>query len=223
MTQLKRSNDSPADRQTPHSRDVSLRPLAALLAVVCIGGLLLAGCKPQYVRGSEKEELDEYAMSLGLDRKDINKMYDETIKKMMNASIVSEWERQAAQQEPPVVAIFPMRDETDQNIDPNILLSKYETDLVNQTPVDMIQHKDQQQMIAEVKKQQADAYNPKRLAPYGRQLGAQYFVTGKIYGVHEQVRGEKRQQYFMFTQVIEVATSAIKFQYETAVTKGLVK
>ncbi len=223
MSRFTHSADSPADRQTPRSRDVSPRPLAALLALICVGGLLLAGCKPQYVRGSEKEDLDEYAMSLRLDRKDINKMYDETIKKMMNASIVSQWERQAAQQEPPVVAIFPVHDDTDQNIDPTILLSKYETDLVNQTPVDMIQHENQQELIAEVKRQQSDAYNPKRLAPYGQQLGAQYFVTGKIYGVREQVRGEKRQQYFMFTQIIEVATGAIKFQYETGVTKGLVK
>lgn len=223
MSQFKRSDNSPADRQTPRSRDVSLRPLAAFLAVICIGGLLLAGCKPQYVRGSEKEELDEYAMSLRLDRKDINKMYDDTIKKMMNASVVSQWERQAAQQEPPVVAIFPMRNETDQDLALDALLSKFETDLVNQTPVDMVSHENQQELIAEVKRQQSDAYNPKRLAPYGRQLGAQYFVTGKIYGVREQVRGEKRQQYFMFTQIIEVATGAIKFQNESAVTKGFVK
>lgn len=199
------------------------RLLTMALAVVCVGGLLLAGCKPQYVRGSEKEELDEYAMSLRLDRKDLNKLYDENIDKMMNASIISQWERQAAQGTAPVVAIFPMRNETDQNLALDALLSKFETDLVNQTPVDVVSHENQSELIAEIKRQQSDAYNPRRLAPYGKQLGAQFFVTGKVYGVREQVRGEKRQQYFMFVQVIDVATGAIKFQNEAGVTKGFVK
>jgi PBP1b-binding outer membrane lipoprotein LpoB len=175
------------------------------------------------VRGSEKEELDEYAMSLRLDRKDINRLYDKNIDKMMNSSIISQWERQAAQGTAPVVAIFPMRNETNQNVELDAVLSKFETDLVNQTPVDVVSHENQSELIAEIKRQQSDAYNPRRLAPYGKQLGAQFFVTGKLYGVREQVRGEKRQQYFMFIQVIDVATGAIKFQNEAGVTKGLVK
>ncbi len=199
---------------------------AAVVSVVVFGAGVAAfatSCKPQYVRGSEKEDLDDAAMSMGLDRKDINKMYDEVVDKMMDSAIVDQWNRQASQDEAPVVAAFPMRNETDQDLALDALLSKFETDLVNQTSVDVISHKDQSEMIAEIKRQQSDAYDPKRLASYGNQLGAQYFITGRVQGVREQVKKEKRQQYFMFVQVLEVETSAIKFQYEAEVTKGFVK
>ena len=87
----------------------------------------------------------------------------------------------------------------------------------------MVSHENQPDLIAEVKRQQSEAYDPARLAEFGRQLGAQYFVTGKVYDVAEQVKAEKRVQYFMFVQVIEVATGAIKFQNESALSKGLIK
>ena len=45
----------------------------------------------------------------------------------------------------------------------------------------------------------------------------------KVYDVAEQVKAEKRVQYFMFVQVIEVATGAIKFQNESNISKGLIR
>lgn len=197
--------------------------LTSVACLVFAGFVASWSCKPQYVRGSEKEDLDEAAMSTKLDRKDLNKLYDDIVQSMMNSSIVNQWERTSAKGEPPVVAIFPMRNETKQDVELDALLSKFETDLVNKTPVDVVSHENQAELIAEIKRQQSDAYNPKRLAQYGKQLGAQYFVTGKVYGVREQVKKEKRQQYFMFVQVLNVETGAIKFQKESKVTKGYVK
>lgn len=199
------------------------RNFVVFAAVMIVGAAWAAGCQPQYVRGSEKEDLDEAAMSTRLDRKDLNKLYDDNIDKLLSSSVVSQWDRTAAQGTAPVVAIFPMRNETSQDLALDALLSKFETDLVNQSAADVVSHENQAELIAEVKRQQSDAYNPRRLASYGKQLGAQYFVTGKVYGVREQVKKEKRQQYFMFVQVLDVETGAIKFQNEAKVTKGYVK
>lgn len=195
--------------------------------VVLLVGLFvgLSACgKPQYVRDTEEPRLDEYTMSLRLDREDLNRLYDENAKRLMSSSIIKQWEREAVGT-PPVVAIFPMRNETSEHIEQGLdaLLSKFETDLVNGSAADVVSHENQPDLIAEVKRQQSEAYDPARLAEYGRQLGAQYFVTGKVYDVAEQVKGEKRVQYFMFVQVIEVATGAIKFQNESALTKGLIR
>ena len=199
------------------------RILSIFLFLFAAGSIVATGCKPQYVRGTEKKDLDEAAMSMRLDRKDLNKMYNDTIDKMMNSSVVRQWERQAAQGSAAVVAIFPMRNETNEDIELDALLSKFETDLVNQSAADVVSHENQPELIAEIKRQQSDAYNPRRLSQYGQQLGAQFFVTGKVYGVREQVKKEKRQQYFMFVQVINVETGAVKFQNEAKVTKGFVK
>jgi len=187
------------------------------------GGIAATSCKPQYTRDTEKEDLDEAAMSTRLDRKDLNRLYDNVIDNLMGSSIVSQWEREAARGDAPVVAAFPMRNETQQDVQLDVVLRKFEKDLVNKSAAEVVSHEDQPELIAEVKRQQSDAYDPKRLSKYGRQLGAQYFVTGKVYGVREQVDKEKRQQYFMFVQVLNVETGAIKFQDEAKVTKGYVR
>ncbi|MEZ4461567.1 MAG: penicillin-binding protein activator LpoB [bacterium] len=191
-----------------------------------MAAVLAVGCgEPQYVRDTEEPNLDNYTMSLRLDRKDLDRLYQENAEKLFTSGVFKQWERDAATGKRDVVAIFPMRNETSEHIDSQLdaLLSKIETDLVNQSAADVVSHENQPDLIAEVKRQQSEAYDPARLAQYGRQLGAQYFVTGKVYDSAERVDDERRVQYFMFMQVIEVATGAIKFQNEAALSKGLIK
>lgn len=196
-----------------------------LLATVSILGLSIGCAKPQYVRDTEKTDMDEYAMSLRFDRKDLDRLYKENIDKLLSSRITDTWEREAAGGNAPVVAIFPMRNETTEHIGPSLkaLLSKFETDLVNNSAADVVSHENQPDLIGEIKRQQSAAYDPQRLAGYGKQMGAQYFVTGKVYDVAEQVGGERRVQYFMFIQVLDVETGGIKFQNEAALSKGLMK
>lgn len=196
-----------------------------LLATIAILTMSVGCAKPQYVRDTEMTDIDEYTMSLRFDRKDLDRLYKENIDKMLSSRITDTWEREAAAGNPPVVAIFPMRNETTEHIGQSLdaLLSKFETDLVNNSAADVVSHENQADLIAEIKRQQSAAYDPQRLAGYGKQLGAQYFVTGKVYDVAEQVGSERRVQYFMFVQVLDVETGGIKFQNEAALTKGLMK
>jgi PBP1b-binding outer membrane lipoprotein LpoB len=195
-----------------------------LVAVLAVGFVCSCG-KPQYVRDTEEPRIDDYTMSLRFDREDLNRLYEENAKELLRSSVAKEWERQAAMGDPPVVAIFPMRNETSEHIEQGLdaLLSKFETDLVNKSAADVVSHENQPDLIAEIKRQQSEAYDPQRLAEFGRQLGAQYFVTGKVYDVAERAKKERRVQYFMFVQVIEVATGAIKFQNESEITKALIR
>jgi PBP1b-binding outer membrane lipoprotein LpoB len=197
----------------------------ALLLLAATLALPLGCAEPQYVRDTEKEDIDEYTMSLRFDRKDLDRLYEDNIDKLLSSRINKTWDREAAGGNPPVVAIFPMRNETSEHIGPQLdtLLSKFETDLVNRSAADVVSHENQSELIAEIKRQQSDAYDPSRLAGYGRQVGAQYFVTGKVYDTAERVEDERRVQYFMFVQVIDVETGITKFQNESKITKGLMK
>lgn len=199
--------------------------LNTLLSLAVLTVSVSACGKPQYVRDTQEPRLDEYTMSLRFDRKDLDRLYQENAKSLFSSSVVHDWNRQATTGTKAVVAVFPMRNETSEHIENGLdaLLSKFETDLVNKAAVDVVSYENQPDLIAEIKRQQSTAYDPKRLAQYGRQLGAQYFVTGKVYDVAERVRDERRVQYFMFVQVIDVATGAIKFQNESKITKALVR
>jgi len=200
--------------------------LQGILIFGVVASLGLSACGgPQYVTDTEEPNLDSYTMSLRLDRKDLERLYEENADKLFSSAIIKQWEREASSGSAPVVAIFPMRNETSEHISSQLdaLLSKIETDLVNQSPADVVSHENQIDLIAEVKQQQSEAYDPARLAQYGRQLGAQYFITGKVYDSAERVGEERRVQYFMFMQVIEVETGAIKFQNEAALSKGFIR
>lgn len=207
-------------RQT-HRRVTRLAGVGLLLALL---GTIACG-SPKYVRDTEEPRLDEYTMSLSFDRKDLERLYDENIKKMLSSSVAQSWERQARSGVAPVVAIFPMRNETSEHLGTQLdsLLSKFETDLVNKSSASVVSHENQPDLIAEIKRQQSDAYDPQRLAHFGRQLGAQFFVTGKVYDVADRQRKERRVQYFMFVQVIEVETGEIRWQNESSLTKGLIR
>lgn len=197
----------------------------SLVVLVLLLVFVAAGCSPKYVRDSEEPRLDDYTMSLRFDRVDLDKLYDENIGELLTSNVAKQWEREASSNPAPVVAIFPMRNETSEHIGPQLdtLLSKFETDLVNKSSASVVSHENQPDLIAEIKRQQSDVYDPQRLAQYGRQLGAQFFVTGKVYDVAERVKDERRVQYFMFVQVIDVSTGEIRFQNESKLTKGLIR
>lgn len=184
----------------------------------------ISGCSKKYVRAEDDPSIDYRAMSLAFDRRDINHLYDQVHTELMNSSVVRQWEYEAENRKAPQVALFPIRNNTSEHISAQLdtLLSKFETDLVNETDAKVVSRERQQELISEIKKtQQSDAYNPNSLARYGKQLGAQYFLTGKIEDVAERVDDERRVQYNLFIQIIDVETGEIKFQKEATVTKAL--
>ena len=184
--------------------------------------VLSASCGANYVRGDEVEGLDEYAMSTGLDKVDLEKLFNSNMDSLMNSAIVTKWKEAP---EPPVVSIFPIANETSEHIRESLdaLSSKFETQLINSGIATMIDHDQQDRLIAEVRKQQGGDFDQSHSSEIGRQLGAKYFITGKIHSSSEKVDGEKRVQYFLFMKVVDVETGIIRWQNESNLTKGLIK
>ncbi|MEO8874491.1 MAG: penicillin-binding protein activator LpoB, partial [Polyangiaceae bacterium] len=98
-------------------------------------------------------------------------------------------------------------------------LSEAETWLVEANTVTVISREKQNAMIAEVEGQRNAAFNPAHAATYGQQLGAKYFITGKVFTTDERTDDKRRVQYSFFMQIIEVSTSAIRWQHKAYVTK----
>lgn len=200
----------------------SILSISLVVTIVATLGLAAISCggDPKYVRDTDEPRLDEYTMSLRFDRRDLDRLYQDTIHHLLNSSIARTWDNESSN-----VAIFPMRNETSEHIENQLetLLSRYETDLVNRTGANVISHRDQPELIAEVQAQQSQAYDPSQVTHFGRQMGAQYFITGRVYDVAERVEDQRRVQYFLFTQVVNVETGQIHFQHESEITKGLIR
>lgn len=193
---------------------------AALLACA---GALLSGCSsgPRAVRGSDEPGLDHAAMSTGLDRRDLQQMMNENMQTMRKSAVVQRW----LQENRPPVAVLPIQNETTEHIDSalNALLSDIETELVNWGAVQVISLQNQQQMMEEIRRQYAGGFDQTKIAHWGKQLGTRYFVTGKVYTTDERVGDQRRVQYYLFMQVLNVETGEILFQNKTNTTKAIIR
>jgi uncharacterized protein (TIGR02722 family) len=182
--------------------------------------LTTSGCGPEVVRGSNDPTIDSHALSTGLDKDDVQRALHETLNNLRAAPIMNEWR---STNPPPNVAIFPFQNSTSEHIDSMLdaLLGEAETWLVESGTVQVISRERQNQMIREVEGQANPVFNPANAAKYGKQLGAKYFITGKVSGNDERSSDMRRVQYFLFLQVIDIETSAIKWQRKTYVTKAI--
>ena len=177
-------------------------------------------CSKEYVRGSQDPSVDNAAMSVGLDKEDIQRMLSENLNNLRTSPVMDLWRSHRAQD---TVAIFPFQNETSQHIDSQLqaALGEAETWLVDAQVATVISRERQNSMIAEVEAGRGGVFDPSHVAQYGRQLGTKYFVTGKVQAADERTDDMRRVQYFLFMQVIEVETSAIRWQHKAYVTKAL--
>ena len=67
--------------------------------------------------------------------------------------------------------------------------------------------------------EQGSAFDPSSVQRLGRQLGAKYFVTGRVTSVDEKLSGTRRLQYSLFLQALEVETGELLWQNEVTRSK----
>ncbi len=197
---------------------------AAIFLISFLATGLVAGCAQQALRGgegTENPELDAAAMSVRLDREDINYLVADYLAKLESSRF---WQGEVRRSvDRPLVAIWPIQNATSQHIEDQLLtlLSSIETSLVNTGDVRVVDRGTQAALIREIGIQQGAAYNPATAQRMGRQLGVKYFFTGKITSVDETFNKQKRVQYSLFLQVLEVETGLIEFQNEVTRSKAI--
>jgi uncharacterized protein (TIGR02722 family) len=188
--------------------------------LIALGSSAVACGGPKAVRGSDVAGLDDQAMSTGLDKRDLQSMLHENMQALQTSAVVQRWEKE----DRPAVSVVPLRNETSEHIDSSLdaLLGDIETTLVNGGHVRVISMEQQPKLVEEIKRQYAGAFDPSQIAQWGKQIGARYVVTGRVYSADERQSGERRVQYFMFIQVLDVQTGEVLFQHKTAVTKAII-
>ncbi|MHC4470938.1 MAG: CsgG/HfaB family protein [Planctomycetota bacterium] len=199
------------------------RTLAFLLLSLALAAV--TGCGgPEAMRGGEGTEnpdLDKPALGVGLDKTDIDYMVSKYSKRLFASPF---WKRNVVDVEgQPNLAVWPIENATTQHLGDQMLmlLSSLETSLVNSGEVQVVAHSRQQDLIEEIGIQQTPAYDPATARKLGRQLGVEYFLTGKITGVDERLADVRRVQYTLFLQVLEIETGAVKFQHSVSRSKAI--
>jgi PBP1b-binding outer membrane lipoprotein LpoB len=211
---------------TPPNHHRPRRASRALLTLALLPTLtLLPACGPSYIRSGEDSDFEDAAMSTRLDKKDLERLFKQCSSDLFKSGVMKHWRSLKRDGREGVLAILPVVNETSEHIDGALqaLLKKLETELINEGDVAVVSRVDQPMLIKELKTQQGDAFDPLRVAEFGQQLGAQYLLTGRVYDVTEKAEEGRRVQYFLFMQVVEVATGRVRWQVSVDILKGLVK
>jgi TolB-like protein len=195
---------------------------ALLLSLALLAGSL--ACAPRAMRGgdgTENPNMDRPAMSTSLDRDDITYLVNQNLDALFQSRF---WSNEiATARRPPNVAIWPIENATSEHLEDQMLtlLSSIETNLLNSGHVQVVAKSRQQELAEEIGIQQGAIYDPASAARLGRQLGAAYFVTGKLTAVDERLQKTRRLQYTLFLQIIQLETGLVKFQQESTRSKAL--
>lgn len=193
-------------------------------ALVILLGVALAGCGPRAYRGgegTERPEIDEPAMSLVLDRLDIDYLVDENFEALKASRFWRETVVRGGER--PLMAVWPIENHTSQHLADQMeaLLQSIETRIVGTGDARLVARDRQRELAREIQLRQGEIFDPATAGRIGRQLGAAYFMTGRLTGVDERIRNQRRVQYRLFIQVLDVETGEILFQNEALRTKLL--
>ena len=199
-----------------------MKRFEALILLIAL--LASLACAPRAMRGgagTENPGMDTPAMSTTLDRADIDYLVSQNLDALYASRFwLGEIEGDLTQ---PIFAIWPIENSTSEHLADQMLtlLSSIETSLVNSGRVQVVAKSSQAALAREIGIQQGAIYDPESAARLGKQLGAAYFVTGKITGVDERLQKTRRIQYSLFLQVLEIETGLVKFQNEASRSKAL--
>jgi len=203
-----------------NKRFVHYSLMLTLVAAVCAS----LACAPRAMRGGEgtaNPNMDQPAMSTQLDKADIDYLVSENLEALYSSRA---WIRDVeGAPQPPVLAIWPIQNATSEHLDDQMLmlLSSLEASLINSGDVTVVAKQRQADLAREIGIQQGAIYDQRYAAQLGKQLGARFFLTGKLTSVDERLEKTRRVSYVLFTQVLEIETGIVKFQHETARTKAL--
>jgi penicillin-binding protein activator len=203
-----------------------MRKIGLSLCLALVSGSLSIGATgcggPKAVRGSDTPGLDHAAMSTGLDRRDLSQMLRENLDAMQASQAYKVW---GSENRPPV-SVLPIQNETSEHIDSELgaLITEIETQLINTAPVRVVSLETQKQLMEEIQRQQHSqgAFDTTQVASWGKQLGARYVITGKVFATDERAPNARRVQYYLFIRIISVETGEVLFQNQAAVTKAII-
>jgi PBP1b-binding outer membrane lipoprotein LpoB len=199
-----------------------MSPRVSALALFAFASLTVLACGGrEYARGADDPSVDREAIST-LDKVDLERTLQTLLDELRASAVMDEWRDKARDPATKVnAAVAPFINETSERIDPQLdaMLTETERWLHDASLVHVVSREQQASLSKTSAGAQSSAFDPAHVAQYGKQLGVQYFITGKV-GASD-AEGSRHAQYFLLMQVINTSTSEILWQQKADVTKAV--
>lgn len=190
----------------------------ACIAALALSFGALSGCGASVVRGSDKPKIDNPALSVRFDQKDVNQIVGKMVDGLLSSAFFAE---ATGGPERPRIAIDELVNETDQHLNTEEILTLIQGKVLNTRKMMFVDKAARERAERELGMQLREVVARGTAAQIGKQLGFRYFLTGKIWSVTERLKGVKRVQYRVVLKVLDIETLAIEWQAEESLTKQM--
>lgn len=113
----------------------------------------------------------------------------------------------------PVVLVTLVKNRTEEHIDMEALTAQIQTALINSGKFDFTEKGAREEIAEETEYQKSSGYvSPESAVEKGKQIGANYFLTGDLSSRVQEVGGEKYVFYQAKFNLISIETGLIKWQ-----------
>jgi len=123
----------------------------------------------------------------------------------------------------PVVVVGTFYNDSDEHIDTEIISKKMETALFNSGRLDFVAGDKLRQQIRDQKQDQQLSADPATAARLGKEVGADYILTGSVKINTDTVAGRQARTYYVFGSLYDVETNRLVWQGQKDVKKDIVR
>jgi|GEM_PF-3355308 len=159
-------------------------------------------------------------LKVALEREDISALVADYMTRLQASAF---WQQTVCNLEKrPTVAVWPVQNTVAQRLDDQIpfLLWAVESSLVTTKKASVVDQKNLQEAAEKSAIDKGAAVDSATAAKLGRQLGAGYFVSGRLGSAEVKVNTERQVRFSLFLQVLDVDTGLIRFQSEVVIDKA---
>lgn len=177
--------------------------------------LALAGCgSKQFTQGSYDDLSEERLLDDKFNESDMRRIAETMVQSLSESKVVTELAK------PPVVLVTLCKNRTTEHIDMKSLTDKIRTALIKSGKFKFTEKEAREELQGEIEYQNQSGYVDAATArKKGKQIGAQYFLTGEITDRVQEV-GKKKYVYYKATfNLVNVETGLIDWTDEKELRK----
>jgi len=180
----------------------------------CLFGILLlagaaCGTKVEY---GDPDAVETLTVDFG--STDLQMIAEKMVRSLLSSPVIQDQNR-------PVVQVASVKNKTNEHIDTRSITDKMRTTLIQSGKVRFSAAESREDVLKELEYQSDSGYvNPETRKALGKQVGADYLLTGEISSIAKQ-RGKTRDVYFKITlNLVNLETGLIDWADEKEIRKG---
>lgn len=185
-----------------------------VLAILILSGLISSCGERQFTKGEYDDLSEERLLDDKFNETDMRKIAETMVNSMVGSWIVKDAKK------PPVVLITLVKNRTDEHIDMKSVTDKFRVALVKSGKFRFTDKEVRADLQEELSYQGESGYvDPDSARKKGKQIGANYFLTGEITSRVQEVGGKKYVYYKSTFNLVNIDTGILDWTDENELRK----